>query len=428
MPADPAFPPDRAALRPHGFRFRFRPRRCRRRVAQALAAGRDPAAIARIERIGTDEIEALVGEAGFDLLVGHYRELAALAYDDRIARLAGLALEILELGLEAGDLKLAMFVLHERAAGRDPARGVAVRAVARIEAAATREAPRPDPRARDRLEARAPARRAEPWDDQATMQRGQDRAEAHGLDLLRRVVPGLAGRTLAALAERLTGEAERFATGRADRALQAREDEARAVAGHLYHACPPSLALNAQLRLQVRQDARAFGRPDAVLEPVPDPPPHPEPSDRHWARIAAQRKALQDAHWEAHRAAARAAEAAARTDGVADPLSERPAGPSAGPSRDPAVDPLPTADVPGEPGPPFRRPRRRGAEPDELKALIAAIAPAPPAREPPGPPRRRRSPRAGPNADAAAGTEALDSFFADAARFLARERARRRPR
>ncbi|WGF89969.1 hypothetical protein [Marinivivus vitaminiproducens] len=97
-------------------RFRFTARRCRRRCARALAAGRSLDAVARVERVAAIELEALLADGQFQALVAHYAALAALPRAERLARLADVALEVLEHAVEAGELRASMFVLHEHRA------------------------------------------------------------------------------------------------------------------------------------------------------------------------------------------------------------------------------------------------------------------------------------------------------------------------
>ncbi|WGF89905.1 hypothetical protein [Marinivivus vitaminiproducens] len=382
--------------------YRFAPRRSRRRVAQILAAGHDPVRAARIERVAAGEVAALLGDESFGLLVAHYRDLAALPRAARIDRLADLALEILELGLEAGDLKLAMFVLHERARGRDPSRSVALRVVERLDALAARavlppeegqpedgspEDPAPvgPPRTTGGRRSRTDRERHAPGADLAGFQADDGAASARALDLLQGTVPALAGRTFSALASRLTGEAERLATGSAAGAAARAEDEAVRAARHLRAACPPAVATAADLRLHVRQEAAAFGRRDALPMPVAGA-----------------------AYFESLERAARNPARASTADG-----------PSAGHGRAATAD----RDEPTEPEPVRGEP---DLDDDPVKAAILAIAPAPPAREPPGP---ERSPwrRAGRTKAPPPPADDIDALLRDAAGFLLRERRRTRP-
>ncbi|SNB73814.1 hypothetical protein SAMN07250955_1111, partial [Arboricoccus pini] len=68
-------------------RYAFAARRDRRRAAQALGAGREVARVAAAERVAPVELERLMREEGFQALVRHYKELAGLPREERLARL-----------------------------------------------------------------------------------------------------------------------------------------------------------------------------------------------------------------------------------------------------------------------------------------------------------------------------------------------------
>lgn len=268
--------------------YRFAPRRCRRRVAQLLATGRDPLEAARIARVDVTEIAALLADADFARLVAHYHALAALPRDERIARLADLALEILELGLEAGDLRIAMFVLYERLRGRDPSHAIAWRLVERLERLAAQaglsDTPRteatvvPEAAALPEVTANRPSASSPPARaphaaearsaDLAARHSDSEAAERRAADLLRRTVPALPGRMVSILAERVSAEAERVATGEGDGIEADGPAQAGRVARHLRATCPPAIASAADLRLHVRQKACAFGRANVLLPEV----------------------------------------------------------------------------------------------------------------------------------------------------------------
>jgi hypothetical protein len=101
--------------------YAIRTRRCRQRVAQRLGAGLAPEAVAMIERLERGEVETLLEDEGFRGLVGHYRSLAAMSVEERRRRLAEAARQLLELGIAAGDLRVAAFVMYEEDRDRDPA-------------------------------------------------------------------------------------------------------------------------------------------------------------------------------------------------------------------------------------------------------------------------------------------------------------------
>lgn len=205
---------------PRPSRFRFTTRRCRRRCARGLAAGRSLAEVAAVERVAVIEIEALLGDAQFQALVAHYAAIAALPRPMRLARLAEVALEVLEHAVEAGELRVAMFVLHEQRRGRDPSMTLAEAALARIEedtaAPKARRAPRRAPAADLAADARdgeeSAGRRDAAWTHCAAAHAHVMDAEATAVHDLRTVDAGLR-RQFAALAERLITEAERAGTG-----------------------------------------------------------------------------------------------------------------------------------------------------------------------------------------------------------------------
>ncbi|WGF87421.1 hypothetical protein [Marinivivus vitaminiproducens] len=280
-------------------RFRFTARRCRRRCARALAAGRSLDAVARVERVAAIELEALLADGQFQALVAHYAALAALPRPERLARLADVALEVLEHAVEAGELRASMFVLHEHRAGRDPSLTLAEAALARIEADGARTAPRPHPPQAAQSVTGAgedsASCSAAPQAARSAVGEGKNRdaawthcatAHAHVMDAelcavrdLQGVAAGLR-RTLADLALRLASEAERAGTGLADSQDLADEMLARGVAraGH-----GRARAVDALIRLDRRQRAAGFGRPELDPPdgdmPAPDgPDPVPDPT------------------------------------------------------------------------------------------------------------------------------------------------------
>jgi hypothetical protein len=102
-----------------------RTRRCRQRIAQRLGAGLRPETVSLVERLHQGELATLLEDDGFQHLIEHYRKLASLPAEERRRRLAEAAMELLELGIGAGDLRVAMFVMHEEGRGRDPALSLA---------------------------------------------------------------------------------------------------------------------------------------------------------------------------------------------------------------------------------------------------------------------------------------------------------------
>ncbi|WGF89111.1 hypothetical protein [Marinivivus vitaminiproducens] len=193
--------------RPRASRRMIPARRCARRTAQALAAGRRIEEVAALQRVPVRAVLDLLDADGFQALLAHYRAVAALDAEARLERLTQVALELLELGLETGDLQAAMFVVAERRAGRHPGRTLAAHAIARIEAEAARTRPVPAPRRPTAPRARPPLP-AGPWNHLAAAF-GAAEVERCALDRLA-ALPALRRRTLDRLADRLLGEAERL--------------------------------------------------------------------------------------------------------------------------------------------------------------------------------------------------------------------------
>jgi hypothetical protein len=99
----------------------FRRREDRRRIAVRRGAGMSPVDIAAIERTTPERIERLLSDESMAALVTHYGALQAMNADERLRRLSSLALEMLELAVEVGDLRAAAFVVAATSAGRHPA-------------------------------------------------------------------------------------------------------------------------------------------------------------------------------------------------------------------------------------------------------------------------------------------------------------------
>ena len=140
----------------------LRPRRSpgltRCRLATRVAAGLSPAQAARAEGLPGDEAEALLARPDFGRLVQDFRDLAALGREERLARLEALAFDVLEDAIGAGDVRVVLWFLSERHAGRDPVRRVAEAVVRQAERAGAPPTPRPaSPPAR-----RPTARRPDP--------------------------------------------------------------------------------------------------------------------------------------------------------------------------------------------------------------------------------------------------------------------------
>jgi hypothetical protein len=113
---------------PRRLPFGLRPRE--RRVCQRVAAGLTPAQAARAEGVADAEVEGLLARPCFAAVVDAYRALDAMDEATRLARLERIAWIALENALADGDLRAAMFVLRERAQGRNPARTLAERVAA----------------------------------------------------------------------------------------------------------------------------------------------------------------------------------------------------------------------------------------------------------------------------------------------------------
>jgi hypothetical protein len=98
-----------------------------------VAANIRPSLVAGLEGTREADIQTLLGDAGFARLVRHYEELRALAPEVRVQKLMDMAMEVMELALEAGDVRVALFVMAEGRAGRHPAETLAKGVVRSIE-------------------------------------------------------------------------------------------------------------------------------------------------------------------------------------------------------------------------------------------------------------------------------------------------------
>ncbi|WP_133063815.1 hypothetical protein [Arboricoccus pini] len=245
-------------------RYPFWARRDRRHAAQALGAGRAPAAVAAAQRVSLREIEQLLRDREFQVLVAHYRELAALPEEVRLDRLAGLALELLERAIDCGDMRVAMFVLYEQGRGRNAARSLAAHVVAMA-------ASEPSPPSPLRHKSPPPPanRPADEWSHCAATKETADDAEALALARLR----GLRAahrRTLKALSGRLTAEAERWATSGEQAAAMELEQLSRGVARH-YHD-RPTQSMQSAIRLdRDRRLAQSAAAPSIARSARPPP-------------------------------------------------------------------------------------------------------------------------------------------------------------
>jgi hypothetical protein len=106
------------------------------RAAQRLAGGLRKAAVARVERVDEAEIDALLAQPDFRELLDALAALEAMPEEERLRYLERLAWFVLERALADDDWRCAAFILAERRRGRNPARTLAQRAVARQRRAA----------------------------------------------------------------------------------------------------------------------------------------------------------------------------------------------------------------------------------------------------------------------------------------------------
>src|SRR5690348_214151 len=125
-------PATRSTLRP-----RRGPGPTRFRLATRVAAGLSAREAARAEGLPADEAAALLARPYFARLVQDFRRLASLGREERLARLEALAFDVLEDAIGAGDVRVVLWFLSERHAGRDPIRRVAEAVVRQAERAGT---------------------------------------------------------------------------------------------------------------------------------------------------------------------------------------------------------------------------------------------------------------------------------------------------
>jgi hypothetical protein len=95
------------------------------RIGRRLAAGHRPQHVTRAERLAPDVLDRLLAEPDFKALAAACQKLDALPLDERLERLEKMALLVIENALLAGNWRVAVFVLGERRAGRNPARRIA---------------------------------------------------------------------------------------------------------------------------------------------------------------------------------------------------------------------------------------------------------------------------------------------------------------
>jgi hypothetical protein len=232
-----------------------------------------PVLAAGVERVSPDELERLLCDGGFAKLVAHYQALARLPAEERLGRLETAALELLELAVDAGDLRTAAFVLDERSRGRNPARTLAEGVVASL-----KRAGRPGPERQAVAAAVAPladagregeaAAKARPtpgglWDECAATLPSEAAAEAKAMAEAEATRLRLQ-HTAARLRTRLMGELERMGT------VDQREVELRAFARVAHR--DPERGIRAAARIQAMRDA---GRPASAAGVEPRAPAVP---------------------------------------------------------------------------------------------------------------------------------------------------------
>lgn len=97
----------------------------RRRLTLRLGAGMPAGQAARAEGVAPAEVEALLAEPDFALMVEAFREFEALPREERLRVLERHAWLVLQNALIDGDLRVAIFVAGELQRRRDPARTLA---------------------------------------------------------------------------------------------------------------------------------------------------------------------------------------------------------------------------------------------------------------------------------------------------------------
>src|SRR5690606_38416783 len=184
-------------------------RRCRQRLAQMLAAGKPPERAALVERRSVAEVELLLEDEGFAGLVGHYRGMAELPETEKLAALKAMALDLLHLALQAGDVRAAVFFAYEDLHKRNPAQSLALAAIRGAQGAAEADTPRPE--VRRPVTPRAEPRREADFAYCAATRRAPTHAAALAAEEARTLHARVA-RTGRALTGRLVAEAERAGT------------------------------------------------------------------------------------------------------------------------------------------------------------------------------------------------------------------------
>ncbi len=142
-----------------------------RRLGQKLSMGLTPAQVARLENMGTAEVETLLADPDFASLAEGYRALRAMTEEEQRRILTQLARYLLMEATALGDVRVATYILLQERMVKDPARTLADGVIA----AGQRE-PRPAPLPALRTASAAP-RPAYPSDDPdlRAVQRVEDR-------------------------------------------------------------------------------------------------------------------------------------------------------------------------------------------------------------------------------------------------------------
>jgi hypothetical protein len=109
-------------------------------MGQKLSLGLTPAQVARLEGLGTFEVETLLADPDFASLAEGYRALHAMPEDEQRRILSQLARHLLMEATALGDVRVATFIILQERMGHDPARTLADGVIAAV----NRE-PRSDP-------------------------------------------------------------------------------------------------------------------------------------------------------------------------------------------------------------------------------------------------------------------------------------------
>jgi hypothetical protein len=121
-----------------------------RRLGHKLSMGLSPAQVARLEGMGTAEVETLLADPGFASLAEGYRALHAMSEDEQRRILTQLARHLLMEATALGDVRVATYILLQERMGKDPARTLADGVIAgcqrRARAAAVPGTPGASPR------------------------------------------------------------------------------------------------------------------------------------------------------------------------------------------------------------------------------------------------------------------------------------------